>query len=305
MPLIFNGRHASIAVPIIERTVFEIMKDVPPPPGTPDSYYPATRFQPWMICQLLSTLMNTMVVQLMKDVEKEENRSNTYASEKALEGYCAFHHMLLYFAHRYPSIVKMTNHQVDTFISSESHRHKRYTPNLGTLLVCLTLSDTGWGRLWKPLILESFDRNVRWLLQKHPKLGTHGPSDDERIRTTFYGSRTSLRLLMFQVYFTKHIGRPQGARGFRDVLVPYEKRLGRPTTAQKEDLQEACKAILAVDSWNEFCSRCALPPLTMPILISMLHQAVINSRRKKYHYDGGSTTSVDSMRPRGGPSRRR
>jgi hypothetical protein len=154
-------------------------------------------------------------------------------------------------------------------------------------------------------MLENFDRNARWLLEKHPDLGTGTPSDDERIRKTFYATTTSMRLLMFQVYFMSRIGRPAGTRGHADVLNLYKKRLGRPTTAQKEDLQDACKAILAVDSWSEFCHRCNVPLLTKEKLVPMLKQAVVNSRRKRYHFDEGSEASSSKTRPRESRRRRR
>ena len=71
-----------------------------------------------MIFQLLSTLMNTMVVELMKEVSGDRVVER-HASERALEGYCARHHLLLAFAKRYPSIEAMVNKQVDEFIAFE------------------------------------------------------------------------------------------------------------------------------------------------------------------------------------------
>jgi hypothetical protein len=143
---------------------------------------------------------------------------------------------------------------VDKFVSQEYHRHKRHTPNLGVLLVYLTLSQRGWATLRRPLVIEAFDRNVRWLLRKHPKLSGDSLSPEKRLEWTFNGAKTYLLLLIFQVYFMSRLGRPPSARGPFDVLNGYERQLGKPTTAQKEDLQKRAKEILVVTRWSDFSS---------------------------------------------------
>ena len=94
---------------------------------------------------------------------------------------------------------------------------------------------------------------------------------------------------MFQVHFLRHIGRPTGTTGSNDVLERYEKRLGRPTTGQKEALQRACKEILAVRTWPEFFARVQTQVPSKPKLISMLEGAITNSGRKGYHHRSRSS----------------
>lgn len=240
LPLILNQNEARFAVPVIEQSILRAMARVPTPPyALSRPPVPVVRLYPHMILHLLSTLMNTMVVELMKGVTSAEGSDLTvkrHASERALEGYCAFHHMLLFFSKRYHSIEAMANRQVNEFISNEDVRLKKQTPDLGNLLVCLTLSKQGWASLWKPLMLEVFDRNVRWTVKDHPELASYSCPDQQRLDTTFAATVTSRRLLMFQVYFMKELGRPVGTSGPMDVLSQYNQRLGRPTTAAKEDL---------------------------------------------------------------------
>lgn len=280
LPLIFNAGNGQRVTPEIKRRVFEIMKAVPAP-----SYVirvgDGTGFQPHMMFQLVSTLMNTMIVQLMKDVPR--TGIQRHASEAALEGYCAFHHMLLHFANIYPVMRDMANRQVDRFVRDPQQRLKKNTPNLGNLLVCLTLSNRGWQAMSKPFLLETFDRNVRWNLALYPSLAKPWCDPQYRINKTFEASLTSLRLLMFQVYFTKHLGRPAGTKGPDDVLKRYSQRLGRPTTAQKENLQQACKDILEVDTWTGFFERCDIPLPPREELVQILQQAVTNSLNNGYH----------------------
>jgi hypothetical protein len=342
LPLVIDKAHARLAAPIIQRTIFSIMRKVPeshqhrqhrrqqqqqqqqqqrrqqqPYRRHRQQQQREQCFNPIMVLDLLSVLMNSSVVQLMTANSSSTHSSTSgrgrgrgrgqdqckggggqvelvrrYASEKALEGYCAFHHMLLHFARMYPSIRAEANRRVDAFVAHEQHRSKAATPNLGTLLVCMTLSTKGWAPMWRPLLLECFDRNVRWVLQKHPALGSPlslsnasigGNADDDRLERTFDASLTSMRLLMFQAHFMGSVGRPAGTTGPDDVLAGYGRRLGRPTTAQKESLQEACRAILGVDSWVGFFERLQVPVPAKPRLIAMLKDAVGNSRRKGYH----------------------
>jgi len=287
LPLVFDKRHATKALPVIKDTIFNIMKNCELPGLKRQATNPPHRqFHPYMAFQLLVVLMNSMVVELMNSSPSSGVEVRRYASEKALEGYCAFHHMLLHFAKTHPCLVDLANSQIESFLSSEKARTKRHTPNLGLLLVSLTLTNKGWNVLRKPLIMEVFDRNVRWLIQKCTALGDLNRnyfSDDRRLAETFIGARTSLRLLMFQVYFMSTIGRPSGTSGPFDVLARYEKRLGKPTTAQKEDLLKNAKEILAVNTWVQFFKRLGGPVPSCPRLVQILRQAVVNSANKGYH----------------------
>lgn len=279
LPLVFNKRHAAKAAPVMEKTIFAIMNTCQLP-GLKNSGSRHSQFCPQMAFQLLAVLMNSMVVRLMDSSSSQVYR---HASETALEGYCAFHYSLLYFAKIYPSLIDLANNQIGSFIKCEEARLKRNTPNLGLLLVSLTLSQKGWDSLMKPLVMEVFDRNVRWNLQKDPSLGNHYLPDADRLDRAFVATKTSLRLLMFQVYFMSMIGRPTGSSGPFDVLDHYEKRLGKPTTAQKEDLLMNAKEILAVKTWHEFFLRLGGGVPTWQRLVDILKQAVENSKRKGYH----------------------
>jgi hypothetical protein len=69
-----------------------------------------------------------------------------------------------------------------------------------------------------------------------PLLAKRSLPVDTRLSLTFTAAKIALRLLMFQVYFMSRIGRPPNTKGPFDVLDRYEKRMGKPTTTQKEDL---------------------------------------------------------------------
>ena len=91
----------------------------------------------------------------------------------------------------------------------------------------------------------------------------------------FTSATTSLRLLMFQVYFLSAIGRPSGTKGSFDVLGRYEKQLSKPITAQKEDLRRNAKAILAASTWVQFFKRLGGPVPSCPRLWLTVEEKVI------------------------------
>jgi len=229
--------------------------------------------------------MNSMVVELMNAAEKELSVSR-FASEKALEGYCSFHHILLFFVKRYPMIQEYAEKQVYRFLSAYYYRHKRQVPNLGILLICLTLSRTGWDSLRKPLVMEDFDRNVLWLLKKTPQLESSDLSLADRLSWAFMGTRTSLRLLMFQTHFMSRIGRPKakGKLGSPNIVLDqYNRQLGKPTPDQKNDLQLAAKEILDVTTWPQFFRCLGGPMPSSSRLVEILKDAIASSLRKSYH----------------------
>src|SRR4051794_34621186 len=83
--------------------------------------------------------MNTMVVSLMKSVQG--NTIQLFASEKALVAYCSFHHMLLYFANKFPILQQHAETVLSEFIRSDQNRHKAVVPNLGEMLLLLLLTN--------------------------------------------------------------------------------------------------------------------------------------------------------------------
>lgn len=88
---------------------------------------------------------------------------------------------------------------------------------------------------------------------------------------------------MFQCYVLTHVGRPKGTKGPFDVLDLYEKRLGKPTTAHKKDLQNGAKEILEVQRWVQFFEKLGGQVPTKARLVEMLEEAITNSERRGYH----------------------
>lgn len=106
--------------------------------------------------------------------------------------------------------------------------------------------------------------------------------DEERLRLSFIANKTSLRVVMFQVFFHMHYCKPEG-RSVEAVLDRYNKSFGVPNNAMKRSLEEAATAILKVEGWPAFFDRVDMACPSKRLLTQMLERSVRNSEEKKYH----------------------
>lgn len=105
------------------------------------------------ILDALCALMNSMVVGMLKI----EGEVRMWHSEKALQGYCRFHQLLLQICKECPEIRELAESKVENFIKNPRARHKKGgTPDLGRLLVMLSVSDKyGWDDIRRPFFRRS------------------------------------------------------------------------------------------------------------------------------------------------------
>eukprot|EP01090_Pellita_catalonica_P001542 TRINITY_DN11301_c0_g1_i2.p1 TRINITY_DN11301_c0_g1~~TRINITY_DN11301_c0_g1_i2.p1 ORF type:complete len:1221 (-),score=297.78 TRINITY_DN11301_c0_g1_i2:66-3446(-) len=267
MPLYLSAKHWQAARPLCEAAITEMIGDI--------------AFDPMNAVKLLTKLMNTMIVTLMK--------GETWASEKALEGYFAFHHLLLVFIEEYPELQKWVDETLGNFIASEDKRIKKVVPALGEFIPLLAVTDKySWKDIRQPLIKEVFDRNQKWALRAYPALGNKKSGGDQvvdlyRIKKTHEATKVSQRLVMFHVYFLKTIAKPRGS-SVEVVRRMYDHCYGRPTMRMKFSLQRATKTIQKVDNWIQFFNRIDMPLPNPRLLTRWLRDSVRNSERKRYHY---------------------
>lgn len=271
LPLVLDGGHARRSLPILEESLVSLALG---PRAT------ARPFEPWMALAVLPQLMNSFAVSLMN----AKDGVTRHSSEKALLGYCSFHHMLLKLASRHPCIARVAEGKLRNFLHSEAGRHKSQTPDLGQLLVYVTLSERfGWQDVAQAVADESSVRGVLWLLRESPRLESPKTSDVVLVRESFRGRLTGLRLLMFQAFFIHTVAAPDGV-GPQEALARYNLQFGLPTVAQKEALFQAAKEILAVDSWPAYNRRlCLAAPRDSHQQACLLRQAMEESSMCGYH----------------------
>merc|ERR1711933_242221 len=254
---------------------------------------------------VVTAIVNQFVVQLMAntigldndDDEDDYSRRKTqkigkkHASDKALVGYCAFHHMLLFLVEKYPEMREYARESIKNFKDHAYYRVKSETPDLGKLILNLAIvDDYEWEDIASEFVQESLDRQVKWYLRKFPKLEYLDEtkcSPQERIACTLKSTMISRRLVTFQVFFLKNICKPKNL-SLTDLLNNYNKRWGRPTNQQKNLLVKAVNDILLkndnINSWLEYFDKLGIKKYKTNLEVcNALKKAVINSKKKEYH----------------------
>jgi len=244
--------------------------------------------------RLLNTfakLMNTTIVNMNKCIEDlEVAELQLFDSIKAINGYMSFHHMLLAFALKYPCLVSLANERIAQFIKDPAQRDKENTPDVGELIVYLSISNRTWSEFIPAFLEEVFDRNVRWILAKYPGL-RHVERDNVRscIRMTqaFNATKTGKRLAAFQSFFLQEIACPKELERNPDKLrilfEEYNMRLGKPPAGIAERLQVHSRKVLSMENWFDYFELVGFAAPSAVDLSNWLRYSITRSSCKRYH----------------------
>lgn len=270
LPLFITKDHFKRGLPFLRKTIVQLSPT-----------WNSSSFDPMMALEVIGKIMNTHCVLLMD--------KGIHASTKALDGYFALHRLLLALVEEYPSLQKIVNHRLITFIQDPKSRSKSETPNLGNFIIFLSISDKiRWNQFALPYLEENFIRNVIWICREYPGMASNltpgkGP-DYDRLDKSFKAVKVSLRLLMFHIYFLTQIGRPKGVT-LEEVAISYDRYYGRPSHQMRNSFQEQVKKILEVDSWLQFFKMIGMKCPSPSYLTDWLKRSVQDSKRKGYHND--------------------
>ena len=251
--------------------------------------------QPHQTVNVVFRMMNNIVVSLMKSCDDaiggSRNATLLYASEKAVISYCHLFHLLLCLCRSTPLVLRDATARLQHFIQTPTSRVKRQVPDLGELIVLVTLvlalppvseNPVSWLQLNGPFLEEAIVRNVRWVLMDAPELEVMeaGPSD-YRLQKTFEKSKTSLRLMMFQITFLDIF-----IKTYTGNITLLDDNYGFSEAGLPEHMVEEIKAIYNVTTWPAFFQRVQYARgvgFGKERFSEMLRAAVRTSAQRGYH----------------------
>ncbi|KAJ7459932.1 hypothetical protein FB451DRAFT_1272049 [Mycena latifolia] len=244
-------------------------------------------------------LMTNIVVSLMKSCDdtlstSSDSKSLLHASEKAVVSYCHLFHLLICICRTDPrqQILRDATARLRRFIDRKDFRVKTHVPDLGELIIFIMLvvcrppvndgPPIRWSNLAGPFLEEALIRNVRWVLKDAPHLEVmeKGPSD-YRLAETFFRSKTSLRLIMFQITFLDLF-----YKAYANNISRLDDNYGFPAKELPEKMVEEVKEIYKINTWPAFFTRVRYPQgvaFGKERFSDMLRDAVKTSAARRYH----------------------
>ncbi|KAJ7259533.1 hypothetical protein B0H12DRAFT_1182143 [Mycena haematopus] len=307
LPLAFSQPHFARVVPRIWTRLTEINLEVQRAEeqmSRNPRNRSATPQRHEVIC-VVYRMMTNIVVSLMKSCDdafsvirggpSNTSRTLLHASEKALVAYCHLFHLLVNLCRTEPHIVSDATKRLARFIERKDGRVKTAVPDLGELIIlimvvmcCPSVAEASggapitWESFVDPFLEEVNIRNVRWALKDAPHLEVmEQGSSDYRLAETFFRSKTSLRLVMFQVTFLNVL---QGIYGSN--LSRLDDNYGFPEKELPERMVEEVKPIYDIDTWPGFFARVRFPQgidFGKEKYSDMLREAVKTSAARRYH----------------------
>lgn len=227
------------------------------------------------VLKVCSSIMNGLVVEIMN------NKNNLSANDKFVDGYFAIYRLLKMYSTVDSKIVEYADRELKTFATSPDKRSKQLFPNLGELLIYLTISPKfKWNDISIFFIEESDARNVFWYA-----VGNYNnpPKCKELANPTYVGNRNekvfaatevSRNLIMYQVKFS------QVACSLTDEIM--ESNFGLAPQDLRISLKDTYKEIVKVSTWKAFFEWLSLDYYGDEKRCIALQNAVINSKKFGY-----------------------
>eukprot|EP00761_Pharyngomonas_kirbyi_P011781 gb/GECH01011807.1/.p1 GENE.gb/GECH01011807.1/~~gb/GECH01011807.1/.p1 ORF type:complete len:1284 (+),score=343.94 gb/GECH01011807.1/:1-3852(+) len=271
LPIFINEEHGKKAHYLAKRALSMICT------GTTRS------FSPDHVYHVIPKLMSSMVVQMLS--------GKRHSSVRVLRGYCAFHRLFLLFVSEFPELKERAQKQVKEFIQSKEARHKDNTPNLGEMLALLSICDFTWDQLRDAYLEESQTRNVFWILAKYPELEFENRhiTDDDRLKYSFEVTKVGQRLLLFHIFFLRHVACPQN-KNQEQIAKEYDVSYGHPSQAIEDMFTKTIEEIENIEDYQTFFKSVGAPKSREEIA-QLLKESICRSREARYHGSGPQVQS--------------
>ncbi|KAJ3029496.1 UNVERIFIED_CONTAM: hypothetical protein HDU68_011987 [Siphonaria sp. JEL0065] len=276
LPLYISYDHFLKGLPLLKKSFVRL---------TP--HIKSRGFDPVMVLEVLPKLMNTQIVLLCDQ--------GLHNSDSFLTNYFQIHRLFLALVYEFPQLKNLILKRLTEFAKSPNARTKAIVPSLGDLIPLMAVLPDPM-KVWKnvgPLFLkESMERSVLWACRHAPHLAKlknipHGTVEPERIKDTFDGSATSMKLWAAHVSIFEAIS----SYGSTTKLAKtHDLFYGRPTTKFLSSLKQSVTAVLGCDSFETIFPFYHLPqlPFMKPTfspskLTQALRECVQQSLKKGYH----------------------
>ncbi|KDR82906.1 hypothetical protein GALMADRAFT_858233 [Galerina marginata CBS 339.88] len=315
LPLPFNRPHftrAQVAIwdrlTLIDTALCKAEATISRKTKRPSNRRLGPPLKPHHTVEVLYRMMNNIVTSLMKscdDTLKPTNDRGYYhrvptllhASEKAVISYCHLFHLLIRLSSSTAAILQDATWKLRDFIAKPETRLKNRTPDMGELIVLMMLvlilppvdaqPLMQWESICGNFLQEAITRNVRWVLAEAPELEVmETGANDYRLNQTFNRSKTSLRLIMFQISFLRMF-----INTYSSNLSQLDDNYGFADKELPERMVVEIKEIYEVDTWPKFFQRVRYTEgqgFSKATFSEMLRATVQQSAAHKYHNPSNS-----------------
>lgn len=226
------------------------------------------------VIKVCSSLMNSLVVEIMNAA------NNVTANDKFINGYFAIYRLLKMYSSEHVQCVEYVDSQLRNFTTSVTNRNKSKVPNLGELLIHLTISNCKWTNIGKVFLEESDARNVFWYAvgnynnrARYPELFSENEVSG-RTQKVFDATETSRKLIMYQVEFSKV------AKSL--TLEILDSNQGLAPVDVRNRLKNIYSEISMVSDWNGYFKWLGAPQISDAVRSAQLVNAVTLSNLQGY-----------------------
>lgn len=215
-------------------------------------------FQPEHALKVCSKLMiQTVVKSLLEDA---------CLSEKTIQMFCDIHRLFLQTMEEYPQVKVLAERALQNFISIPPNRRRAVTPDLGDLIMYLTITDkVSWDDIKEPYVVEMIRRSSLHAGNIHlPSIGSA-----KQLMQTWLESTGGAKVTSFNVAFLHIIAHPPG-KTIQDVIKLYDNSWGRISESKIKELKEETRQILTGRSLSQTLEFLLGKPISNEAILELL-----------------------------------
>lgn len=205
------------------------------------------KFDPNQINEILPKMFLTLMV----DITGE----SVYNSNKAIKMMIYIHRLINLLYEEHPEQRQKVEAIIENFIKDKANRVKDKTPNLGELLIYLTLTDKyHWEDIKDAFLEEQMDRQIFWILKQFPEMEKDEEKKkleftQEKIEASFKATEVGFRIVMFLKAFNSDLIDKQSLKDFAAILDGQYCQVGE---GQETGFRQQLKRIMSIRDYMNY-----------------------------------------------------